>query len=129
MAYRVFVVDSAGIAHARAVTVGGRTESLAEILTGLAAGETVVTTGAYGVQDSARSAARAGEALRHPESPATTRLSLVACSAPPDLEGVAAPVRHLPGLQFLAHHRGRPGVHVWRAPGRLQYYAGRSRRP
>ncbi len=52
--YRVFVVDSAGIAHARAVTVGGRTESLAEILSGLAAGETVVTTGAYGVQDSAR---------------------------------------------------------------------------
>ena len=52
--YRVFVVDSAGIAHARAVTVGGRTESLAEILSGVAAGETVVTTGAYGVQDSAR---------------------------------------------------------------------------
>ncbi len=52
--YRVFVVDSAGIAHARAVTVGGRNESVAEILSGLAAGETVVTTGAYGVQDSAR---------------------------------------------------------------------------
>ena len=52
--YRVFVVDSTGIAHARAVTVGGRNESLAEILSGVAAGETVVTTGAYGVQDSAR---------------------------------------------------------------------------
>jgi membrane fusion protein (multidrug efflux system) len=52
--YRVYVVDSAGIAHARAVTVGGRTESLAEILSGVAEGETVVTTGAYGVQDSAR---------------------------------------------------------------------------
>jgi RND family efflux transporter MFP subunit len=52
--YRVFVVDSAGIAHARAVTVGGRTESRVEILSGVAAGETVVTTGAYGVQDSAR---------------------------------------------------------------------------
>jgi RND family efflux transporter MFP subunit len=52
--FRVFVVDSAGIAHARAVTVGGRSESLAEILTGVADGETVVTTGAYGVQDSAR---------------------------------------------------------------------------
>ena len=47
-------MDSAGIAHARAVTVGGRNESLAEILSGVAAGETVVTTGAYGVQDSAR---------------------------------------------------------------------------
>lgn len=52
--FRVFVVDSAGIAHARAVTVGGRSESLVEILTGVAAGETVVTTGAYGVQDSVR---------------------------------------------------------------------------
>jgi len=52
--YRVFVVDSVGIAHARAVTVGGRNESVAEILSGVAAGETVVTTGAYGVQDSAR---------------------------------------------------------------------------
>jgi RND family efflux transporter MFP subunit len=52
--YRVYVVDSAGIAHARAVTVGGRSESLVEILSGLAAGETVVTTGAYGVQDSSR---------------------------------------------------------------------------
>ncbi len=47
----VFVVDSAGIARTRAVTVGGRTESLVEIVTGVAAGETVVTTGAYGVED------------------------------------------------------------------------------
>lgn len=52
--YRVFVVDSAGIAHARAVTVGGRNESVAEILSGVTAGETIVTTGAYGVQDSAK---------------------------------------------------------------------------
>jgi RND family efflux transporter MFP subunit len=53
-AFQVFVVDSGGIAHARPVTVGARTESLAEILAGLAAGETVVTAGAYGIQDSAR---------------------------------------------------------------------------
>lgn len=52
--YRVFVVDSTGLAQARTVTVGGRTESLVEILSGVAAGETVVTTGAYGVQDSAQ---------------------------------------------------------------------------
>ncbi len=52
--FRVFVVDSAGVAHARAVTVGGRSESLAEILTGVAAGETVITTGAYGVEDGVR---------------------------------------------------------------------------
>jgi RND family efflux transporter MFP subunit len=49
--FRVFVVDSAGVAHARAVTVGGRSETLAEILTGVAAGEAVITTGAYGVED------------------------------------------------------------------------------
>jgi RND family efflux transporter MFP subunit len=52
--FRVFVVDSADVAHARAVTVGGRSESLVEILTGVAAGETVVTTGAYGVEDGVR---------------------------------------------------------------------------
>jgi RND family efflux transporter MFP subunit len=52
--YRVFVVDSAGIAHARPVTVGARTEALAEIVSGLTAGETVVTRGAYGVEDGAR---------------------------------------------------------------------------
>jgi len=49
--FQVFVVDSGRIAHARAVTVGARSESLAEILTGLTAGETVVTTGAYGIED------------------------------------------------------------------------------
>jgi len=52
--FRVFVVDAAGIAHARAVTVGARSETLVEIITGLAAGEIVVTTGAYGVEDGVR---------------------------------------------------------------------------
>ncbi|HEX6537419.1 MAG TPA: efflux RND transporter periplasmic adaptor subunit [Gemmatimonadaceae bacterium] len=52
--YKVFVVDSAGIAHSRAVTVGARADSMAEITRGLAPGERVVTYGAYGVQDSAR---------------------------------------------------------------------------
>jgi cobalt-zinc-cadmium efflux system membrane fusion protein len=52
--FQVFVVDARGIAHARPVTVGGRTAKVAEIRQGLAAGETVVTEGAYGVQDSAR---------------------------------------------------------------------------
>jgi RND family efflux transporter MFP subunit len=52
--YRVFVVDSAGIAHARPVTPGARGEALVEIVRGLAPGETVVTTGAYGVDDSAK---------------------------------------------------------------------------
>jgi membrane fusion protein (multidrug efflux system) len=49
--FQVLVVDSAGVARARPVTVGARSEALAEILTGLAAGETVVTTGAYGIED------------------------------------------------------------------------------
>ena len=52
--FQVFVVDSAGIAHARPVTVGARNESLAEIVAGVAAGETVVTAGAYGVEDGAK---------------------------------------------------------------------------
>jgi RND family efflux transporter MFP subunit len=52
--FRVYVVDAAGIAHARLVTVGARSENRAEITSGLEAGETVVTTGAYGVTDSVK---------------------------------------------------------------------------
>jgi RND family efflux transporter MFP subunit len=52
--YQVFVVDSASVAHARPVTVGARGETLVEIAQGLAAGETVVTRGAYGVEDGAK---------------------------------------------------------------------------
>ncbi len=57
--YRVFVVDTGGMAHARTVTIGGRTETLAEVLSGLSAGETVVTRGAYGMADGARIRKRA----------------------------------------------------------------------
>jgi RND family efflux transporter MFP subunit len=53
-AFHVFVVDSAGIAHTRAVVVGGRSETRAEILQGLTPGERIVTMGAYGVTDSVR---------------------------------------------------------------------------
>jgi len=52
--FKVFVVDSAGLAFGHAVTVGARTDSLAEITSGLRGGETVVTYGAYGVSDSAK---------------------------------------------------------------------------
>jgi RND family efflux transporter MFP subunit len=52
--FKVFVVDQAGIAHARPVTVGGRTEKVAEIESGLRGGETVVTYGAYGLDDSVK---------------------------------------------------------------------------
>lgn len=53
-AFQVFVVDPAGVAHARRVTVGARADSVAEITSGLAVGERIVTQGAYGVEDSAR---------------------------------------------------------------------------
>jgi RND family efflux transporter MFP subunit len=52
--YKVFVVDDSGIAHSRAVSVGARTESEAEITTGLSPGEVVVTYGAYGMDDGTR---------------------------------------------------------------------------
>jgi RND family efflux transporter MFP subunit len=52
--FQVFVVDSGGVAHARAVRVGGRSATAAEIVSGLAPGETVVTAGAYGLEDGAR---------------------------------------------------------------------------
>lgn len=52
--FKVFVVDGAGVAHARPVTVGVRTGTVVEIVTGVAAGETVVTYGAYGVDDGAK---------------------------------------------------------------------------
>ncbi len=52
--FRVYVVDSAGIAHGRPVVIGGRSEMRVEIVRGLAAGERVVTTGAYGVMDSVK---------------------------------------------------------------------------
>jgi membrane fusion protein (multidrug efflux system) len=52
--YKVFVVDETGIAHERAVKVGGKTTSGVEITDGLKAGEKIVTYGAYGLQDSAK---------------------------------------------------------------------------
>jgi membrane fusion protein (multidrug efflux system) len=52
--YKVFVVTPGNIARERKVTVGRRTETTAEILSGLSAGERVVTEGAYGLEDSVR---------------------------------------------------------------------------
>jgi membrane fusion protein (multidrug efflux system) len=52
--FQVFVVNAANIAIARKVTVGRRSEAIAEIISGLAAGERVVTEGAYGVVDSVK---------------------------------------------------------------------------
>ena len=52
--FKVFVVDANGLARARSVKVGARSESLVEIVEGLTAGEHVVTTGAYGLEDSVK---------------------------------------------------------------------------
>jgi membrane fusion protein (multidrug efflux system) len=50
----VFVVGQDSIAHARSVTVGMRRNGLAEILRGLTAGEVVVISGAFGLNDGTR---------------------------------------------------------------------------
>ncbi|MGV8909768.1 MAG: efflux RND transporter periplasmic adaptor subunit [Propionicimonas sp.] len=50
----VFVLGSETVVHARTVTVGASTDSSAQILSGLAAGDTVVTTGASGLSDGQR---------------------------------------------------------------------------
>ena len=52
--FRVFVVDTGSIAHAREVTVGGRAERRIWITNGLQAGDVVVAQGAYGIDDGAR---------------------------------------------------------------------------
>lgn len=52
--FKLFVVDDEGVAHARPVQVGARTDSIAEIIKGVTAGERFVTTGAFGVTDGAR---------------------------------------------------------------------------
>jgi hypothetical protein len=52
--FQVFVVNAANIALARKVTVGRRTDTVAEIINGLSGGERVVTEGAYGVEDSVK---------------------------------------------------------------------------
>ena len=51
--FRVFVLEQ-GLARARDVTVGVRTDSLVEITGGIAAGDSVVTYGAYGLEDSVK---------------------------------------------------------------------------
>jgi RND family efflux transporter MFP subunit len=47
----VFVLGADDVVHARTVTVGASTDTLAQVLTGLAAGDRVVTTGASGLAD------------------------------------------------------------------------------
>lgn len=53
-AFKVFVVDNGGIAHEHDVKIGGRNANGVEILEGVAAGDRIVTFGAYGMEDSAK---------------------------------------------------------------------------
>jgi hypothetical protein len=64
--YSVFVVDSAGIAHARAVKLGGRTTAVARVTEGLSAGERVVTEGAFGVSEGSHIVASDSASRRAP---------------------------------------------------------------
>lgn len=52
--YRVFVVDSTGVAHAVDVQVGGRSATAVWIRDGLTPGMRVVASGAYGMDDGAK---------------------------------------------------------------------------
>jgi cobalt-zinc-cadmium efflux system membrane fusion protein len=72
--FKVFVVDAAGTAHARPVTVGGRTDKVAEITSGLAAGERPSTACASATFSGLR-------ALRSSDPSAATRTT-AACAAP-----------------------------------------------
>ncbi|MDQ6611011.1 MAG: efflux RND transporter periplasmic adaptor subunit [Gemmatimonadota bacterium] len=51
--FQVFVVDSAGKAHARPVVIGARNSHRVWVREGLTAGETVVTAGAFGMDEGA----------------------------------------------------------------------------
>jgi RND family efflux transporter MFP subunit len=51
--FKVYVVKQ-GVAHATPVEVGTRGDSLVQITKGLAVGQTVVTTGAYGLEDGSK---------------------------------------------------------------------------
>jgi len=67
---KVFVVDANGTAHARPVEVGGRSDRMAEITKGLTAGESVVTYGAYGMDDSVTVAKPTASPQASPAKPA-----------------------------------------------------------
>lgn len=57
-AFLIYVVDSANVAHARAITVGARRDDRVEITTGVAVGERIVADGAYQVDDGVHVAVR-----------------------------------------------------------------------
>ena len=134
--YKVFVVDARGTAVAREVKIGGRTATKVEITEGLAGGETVVTKGAFGVEDSATvGAARPRETVSDSRASRTAcRAALVArrrCGEPAafrlsgrraavrrgDLGGAPAAVGDLSRAAVPAHHDRRAGLGARRPPG------------
>lgn len=68
--YQVFVVGRGDTVHVRPVTVGVRTEQIAEIVEGVAAGDVVVSEGAYGVEDGVRVTVQAGASAGPPAASA-----------------------------------------------------------
>ena len=67
--FKVFIVDSGDVAHARLVSVGGKTDTIVEIVSGLAAGDRVVTYGAFGVEDGAKIVAAVRDSTAKPTTP------------------------------------------------------------
>jgi RND family efflux transporter MFP subunit len=59
--FKVFVVDDKGIAMSRPVKLGGRSDHGAWVTEGLKAGELIVTTGAFGVDDSTKIEGKGGD--------------------------------------------------------------------
>jgi len=115
-ALSVFVVDSTGIRSARqgVRSVDARND-VVEILSGVAAGETVVTQRLWR-EDSARIGGAGGELFRHPQSPATLRLLLVALPAPPAYGWRCSSLCDLSELRFSRITCRRPGFDARRAP-------------
>ena len=72
--FKVFVVDTGGIAHARDVRVGARSDHGVWIIDGLQAGVRVVTKGAYGVDDSTKVVTGAPASGAAPATPSDARV-------------------------------------------------------
>lgn len=67
--FKVFVIDSGDIAHAHPVTIGGKTDKIVEIVSGVSAGDRVVTYGAFGVEDGAKIVAATKDGAAKPAVP------------------------------------------------------------
>ena len=80
--FKVFVVDTNGVALSREVTVGGRSAQGVWIRSGLRAGERIVTRGAYGMDDSAKVAVPSAKTLPGKAPPEKSAAEKAAPRAP-----------------------------------------------